>query len=276
MPIPTSADSGSYTEADVYILSFPKCGRTWLRTLMAKALSEARNLPMEILRDLELLYFSRVDSSVPQIAFTHDDHVKQKVPEELSHDKSSYRDKRIIFLTRDLRDVVVSQYFQMTRREPYGRFNGTLDDFISYGRGSLRTCIAFWNIWHDNRCVPRSFLCTSYERLTVDTASELRRILDFSELAHIDDAALYAAVKFASFRNMRAMEVRDSFQTDILRPTDPKDLESYKTRRGIVGGFRDYLNERQLCNISNLLTSGLVRAWWPAAFAADRTAAERE
>jgi hypothetical protein len=82
----------------------------------------------------------------------------------------------------------------------------------------------------------------------------------------------YTAVDYGSFMNMRAMERGDTLQTGVLRPGNPDDPESYKTRRGIVGGFRDYLSQDQIHDINNLIIDSLVKAWWPAAFAADRAA----
>lgn len=67
-------------EGDVYVISFPKCRRTWLRVLMAKAISTARGIPMEVCRDLELTESSAVDSTAPPVVFWHDDRVPWRTP----------------------------------------------------------------------------------------------------------------------------------------------------------------------------------------------------
>lgn len=264
--------SAGFGTADVYVISFPKCGRTWLRTLMGKAISEARNLPFTLFRDLELLEFSRADPSLPKIKFLHDDGVLVKTPGELSQDKSGYRAKRVVLLTRDLRDVAVSRYFQLTRgsieRFEDERFQGDLDEFIRYDRGSLRTCIEFWNIWYRCRSVPADFLRVSYEQLAAAPAEELGRILAFCGITGVEDAVLRSAAEFAGFENMRAMEQRDLLGSWRLRPGNPDDPESFKTRRGIIGGFSDYLREEQVSYLDSLIVENLVKPWWPAAFAA--------
>ncbi|MER0447918.1 sulfotransferase domain-containing protein [Streptomyces sp. Edi4] len=253
---------------DIHVLSFPKCGRTWLRLLMAKAISISWGLPMEICRDLRLEEFSSADPRIPKITFSHDDQVGWRTPAQLSTDKAPYRRRRVVFLTRDLRDTTVSYYFQRTLR-PDNPYTGPLGQFIGENEGSLRTCVAFWNIWHARRDVPRSFLLTSYERLATDTPGELARILAFCGLPRVEPEALREAVQYAGFSSMRAMELSDALHSERLRPGRPGDPESFKTRRGIIGGFRDYLTAAQIREADDLIRTTLVPDWHAMAFAAD-------
>ncbi|WP_051967521.1 sulfotransferase domain-containing protein [Kitasatospora mediocidica] len=255
-------------DGDVYVISFPKCGRTWLRVLMAKAISEGRRLPMELCEDLVLTGFSDADSAVPRIVFWHDDRVEWRTPAELSRDKSFYRDRKVVLLVRDLRDTAVSRYFQSARRSE-NPYPGELADFLTEEQGSVKTCLAFWNIWHASRHVPASFLLTSYERLAADPVGELARVLDFCGLPPVDPQALRTAVDFADFGNMRAMELADTLRSERLRPAVPGDPESFKTRRGVVGGFREYLSPDQIAYVNQLVRRDLVPEWHPAALAAD-------
>ena len=45
---------------------------------------------------------------------------------------------------------------------------------------------------------------------------------------------------------MKAMEKTNSFGTSRLKPADPRDPESYKVRKGKVGGFVDYLDPKEI------------------------------
>ncbi|MCC3771941.1 sulfotransferase domain-containing protein [Streptomyces sp. UNOC14_S4] len=255
------------TDADVYVVSFPKCGRTWLRALMAKAISTAHGIPLEVCRDLNLFEFSTVNPALPRIVFWHDDHVHRRSPAELSLDKSFYRDRKVVLLVRDIRDTAVSRYFQQSRRgdTPY---TAGLGSFLREEHGSVRTCLAFWNIWHAHQDVPAAFLLTSYERLTADTVGELARVLRFCGLP-TGEEVLRTAVEFADFTAMRAMEVADTLGTHRLRPALPGDPESFKTRRGVVGGFRDYLTGEQSAHLVALVHRFLAPPWHPAALAAE-------
>ncbi len=69
--------------------------------------------------------------------------------------------------------------------------------------------------------------------------------------AEPDPAALGRAVEIASFENMRRLEEGDlqapgaalvaALKEEALRPFDAGDPESFKVRRGKVGGYVDYL-----------------------------------
>ena len=54
------------------------------------------------------------------------------------------------------------------------------------------------------------------------------------------------AVEFGSFGNMRSMESSDALKSGRLRARDSSDAESFKTRRGVVGGYVDYLEPEQI------------------------------
>ncbi|MCX5379743.1 sulfotransferase domain-containing protein [Streptomyces sp. NBC_00091] len=269
---PSPFPGSSSAAADVYVLSFPKCGRTWLRLLMAKAISLDWGLPMEMCRDLRLEEFSAAQPRIPEITFWHDDRVGWRTPGQLSTDKEHYRGSRVVFLTRDLRDTTVSYYFQRSLR-PDNPYAGPLGDFIGEKEGSLRTCVEFWNIWYASQGVPSSFLLTSYERLAADTPGELARILEFCGLPPAGPRILREAVEFAGFSSMRAMELSDALDSERLRPGRPGEPESYKTRRGIIGGFRDYLTDSQIGEVDDLIRTALVPEWQALAFAADAPAA---
>lgn len=254
--------------AGVYVLSFPKSGRTWLRLLLAKAISTQYRLPMRLFEQLRFDGMHRADPRIPLIEFWHDDQPGWRLPEELSTDKSGYDGARVIFLLRDLRDLAVSLFFQRTRR-PDLPFAGTLEEFLTESRGSLATCIEYWNIWHASRTVPAAFLWCGYEQLTRDPHGQLDRILRFCQLPEAPtEQALSAAVDYAGFANMRLLELADAFGSDKLRPGDPADPESFKTRRGVVGGYRDYLSPAQSGLVQRLVRDRLVPQLQAAGLAA--------
>jgi hypothetical protein len=57
---------------------------------------------------------------------------------------------------------------------------------------------------------------------------------------------LDGAVEFARFDNMRALERKNAFKSARLRPADGADPESFKTRKGKVGGYREYFTDEDL------------------------------
>jgi sulfotransferase family protein len=230
--------------ADTLLISYPKCGRTWLTMLLSRVLAEHAGLEEE---ELDYLATDVLDwriPSLPRIRISHDDDPHWKTPRGLERSKRHYREKRVILLVRDPRDVVVSMYFERTRRER--AFAGNMNQFLHARRGSLDTILAYYNVWASQRAWPRSFLQVHYENLRDDTARELRRVLDFLGLHDVSDVDIESAVDFASFENMHAMESHDALGSGRLRPRDRRDPESFKTRRGKVGAHVDYLTDAEI------------------------------
>src|SRR5205814_1587416 len=55
-------------------------------------------------------------------------------------------------------------------------------------------------------------------------------------------------LEFSRFENMQKLEAAGAFDSNILHPGDVRDPESFKVRRGKVGGYREYLSaEDQQC-----------------------------
>ncbi len=239
--------------ADVFLLSFPKAGRTWLRLMLAKALAVHFNVHDENLIDLQRL--AGQNPAIPRIKPKHDDNPHLKTPGELVTSKTEYRHRKVILLVRDIRDLAVSTYFQMTKREK--RFRGEIGQFLRCRRGSVGTMIGFYNIWAENRHVPEGFMLIRYEDLHADSVGQLRRVLTFLGIQDVTDATVEEAIEFASFENMRKMELADAVGSDRLRPTDKGDPDSYKTRRGKVGGYVDYLSEPDIAMLTRRLQEEL-------------------
>lgn len=218
------------------VVSFHRSGRTWLRLLLGRAL--AGHLGIAAADPLDLDRLAR-HPGVPRIVLSHDDLPQWKTPAELETDKSRYADKRVVFLVRDPRDVLVSSYFQKTRR--LGSYRGTLAGYLEEERGGFESLLAFYRIWWQNRAVPAGFLLLRYEDLHARPAAELRRVLDFIGVDGVTDAVVEEAVRFASFDNLRRLERSDRLRSPALRPGDPGDPESFKVRQGKVGGHGCYL-----------------------------------
>lgn len=244
-----------HKQVEVYLISYPKCGRTWLRLMIGKALASHFRLPEEedilLLKDVRKLH-----PNIPVIKVEHDDHPMYKTPQELQTSKEAFRDKKVILLVRDPRDVVVSSYFEWIKRKdlfatPFNEHrlsSSTIElaDFIFQERGGFDTILRYYNIWAENRHTPKGFLLVRYEDMRHSPETELRRVLDFLGLNEISPETVRAAVEFASFENMRKMEAEGRFRSAILKPGNQQDEDSYKTRKGEISGYRRYLDEEKI------------------------------
>jgi len=226
------------TGPEVLIVSYPKCGRTWLRVMLGRALCHQFDLDER--RLMSTLALSRAAALRPT-RFVHDgaggvDGIRW---DEQSRDRSLFRGRSVVLLVRDPRDVMVSSYFQASRR--MGAYAGSLGEFVRDDCFGVRSVLAMYGVWEQSRSVPRDFLLLRYEDLHRDPAAALCSLLAVMGLMSPDQAAVAAAVHHGAFDRMRELERSAGFDEKKLRPGDPTDSESYKVRRGKVGGFVDYL-----------------------------------
>lgn len=225
-------------QADVFVLSYPKTGRTWVRVMMGQMLALHFGRPE--LAQVELGSRMPRFPGVPHVHAKHDGLPQKKTAAEINPDRSEFSGCRVVLLVRDLRDTVVSNYFQVTRRE--NRYKGDISSYVHWPRGSFEGMLRYYNVWAEQRHVPRDFLLVRYEDLHEDTARELRRIAAFLDLASVSDATVQAAVEHASFSSMKQREAARPADGTPLAAGRPGDAESFKTRRGKIGGYVDYLS----------------------------------
>jgi hypothetical protein len=264
-----------HNSADAYLISFPKCGRTWLRLMMGRALQQQFDLSHPNLQEkmLSLTPLAELNPKIPKVLITHDDNPHWKKPEELETSKKQYKNAKVIFLVRDPRDVLVSTYFEQKKRvslwaDAYKQdktlenfqarikaYEGNLSDFIYEEIGGFKTILNYYNIWEQNRQISKSFLLVRYEDLHENPHRELKKVLDFLGVQYREEV-INEAVNYSSFDKMRKMEKKGKVDSK-LKPTDPNDEESYKTRKGKVGGFSEYLNEEEIAYINRLMNESL-------------------
>lgn len=215
-----------HVRADAVLVSFPKCGRTWLRTMIDRALKlEHGDAPLRLM-------------------VVHEDDPFWKSPAELATTKTEYRHKKVILLTRNPKDTLVSSYFHKHDRQRL--FPGTLADYLDETTGGLETIVTYARIWRANAAVPSAFLEVRYEDLHADPQGVLAAVLRFLDVP-VSTASLAAAVQFASFEKMRARELAE-------RGADVPE-ESLKAREGRVGGHRTRLSPEQIAALDARLAA---------------------
>ena len=232
------ADREPKPDADVYLLSYPKTGRTWLRALVGKALCDRYGLPQQRVLETDAL---TAMAGLPRAGFYHDGSamIDGLSWRELDASKASYRGKRVLLIGRDARDTLVSAYFQATRR--VDMFDGPIGAFVRDERYGIEKFCAFYRQWDEARAAPDAFAFLRYEAMHEDPRAALRTVLAFMGARDVSDAIVDAAVAFGRFDNLKRAEAEDRFGSHMLRTPSNADPESFKVRKGKVGGFRDYL-----------------------------------
>ena len=247
-----SRKSRDFRGADGYVVSIPKCGRTWLYFLTQHYICAKAGVPFELSAG------SRETPLFPNIRYTHDlwthrssrsalDRLRGKhlIPEDCRAEKP------VVLLTRDLRDVMVSLYFQVTRRED--KFSGTLtemlDDPVLGAAATVDIIGRWWEEWHAS---PR-FLHLTYEALQDAPEEGLARVLVHFGERRPDAGLIAEAVEFARFDNMQRMERENLIPDKILTPGDADDPDSFKVRQGVVGGYRETMTEQDIAIVERAM-----------------------
>lgn len=239
-------------EADAFLVSYPKSGRTWLRFILSKYFAQAMDLGIEV--DLHstfsILPNYSTDASRGFPGFRFAGKIPLILVSHLPYRRSLFLNKAVIFLVREPRDVLVSGFFHETRHKH--RFDGDMTAFLESAQG-IAALVAYLNSWATDLQRHRHIV-VSYEQLAKDTAGVTAKILKFLG-GKVDEAALAQAIDASRFEAMQRDEVRNGIPDHDY---DRTDSDARRMRRGKAGGFVDYLSADQLSLIEARLASGLT------------------
>jgi hypothetical protein len=214
--LPTPLTDGLEKE-DVFIVAYPKSGITWFRVMAAAALygADPEYLPNTLFDWLvpelmDPMYYKRWQT--PMLFKTH----------ELPNPKF----RRVVYLVRDGRDVVVSYYHFL-------KALGEEVDFATMVQPDYKISPCSWAnhvaAWLANP-YQAEILMIRYEDLKSDAVAELRRFCGFLGISR-SEHLLKLVGENSAFQRMRAKELREGFHTF------PRDKAFI--RRGVVGSFKD-------------------------------------
>jgi hypothetical protein len=88
----------------------------------------------------------------------------------------------------------------------------------------------------------KNFTLLHYESLRASPEQNFRALLATLGETSPDPEAFKHALEFSDFANMQRLETAGVFDSKILRSRDVRNPESFKVRRGKVGGYLDYLS----------------------------------
>ncbi len=251
-------------KADCVVVSFGKSGRTWLRVMLSRFYQVKHGLPEACLLSFSNLHLA--EPAIPKIFFTHDNYLKDY--SKHGDRKADYRDKKVVLLVRHPADVAVSQYHQWRHRmrphkKALNRYPAhgeevEIFDFVARREAGLAKVIDFLNGWAAQ--LPRlpELIVVRYEDLRAEPEATLERLLAFIGTPGTPEE-VRDAVAYASFDNMKRLESGAAVRLRGGRfsPRDRDNPDSFKVRRGKVGGYRDYFSDEQAAEIEALVESDL-------------------
>ncbi|XP_037275794.2 sulfotransferase ssu-1 [Rhipicephalus microplus] len=172
-----SALSYEPLEGDVFIVSYPKCGTTWLQHIAINVLSGGSLTPDEVERVRNSTYLEFIGAEGAR-------RLKRPVPikTHLPFDKQPHSaNAKYIYVTRNPYDCCVS-FYHHCKGLPWYRFTGgSFDNFVdAFVRGKVTYGDYFDHLlsWYDHRNDPNVLFLT-YEDLKKDPTTSVLRIADF-------------------------------------------------------------------------------------------------
>lgn len=250
-------------KADVVVVCHAKSGQTWLRTMISHIYHLSYGVPVGEL--LKFDNFQAYDPAIPKIYITKD----TRLPRGTGSRRKEYvsPEKKVVLLVRDPRDTVVSFYFHVRNRAPRIELaakgipesarNMPIFDFVMDQTMGLPNVMELMNRWErEIRSLPRSLL-VRYEDMHADPKDQLGRVTAFIGSEATPDQ-IAKAVDFASFDRLKEKERSGFFSGDRLRPTNPSNPDSFKVRRGKIGGYMEYFDSEQIATIDDLVKSRLT------------------
>ncbi len=241
------------------VLSRAKSGRTWLRAMLSRLYQQHFDLPEAQL--IEYDNFHRQCAEIPTIYFSHGHYLRERFASDAW--QKDFGGKKLIFLARNPCDVAVSEYFQSTKRAGQHKVELlgvdeelSMFDFVMRSKPGLPAIIDYLNGWAPILQRLENVQVLRYEDLRARPVEMLGGLVDFIAAPFSKDE-IQEAVDFASFENLKKLESENFFNNSRLRPADPNDPDSFKVRRGKVGGYADYFDAGQVAEMEGLVESQL-------------------
>lgn len=212
----------SFLDDDIFIAGYPKSGNTWFQYLLVglywglDPIIAPDPLIQQLVPDVHFkTYYLRF--TTPMTFKTHN------LP------RPEY--KRVVYLARDGRDVMVSYYYHLLALQ------GGHVDFETMVRDGKGLFPCKWHkhvdVWLSNP-YNADILLIKYEDLKRDPLHELSRFCDFAGVQR-DNTFLERMISRADFSNMKRKEK----ENPSFRMNKNWDPDKSFIRRGIVGSYLD-------------------------------------
>ncbi len=251
-----------FGQTDVLVVCHTKSGQTWLRVMLSHLLHEKYGIPANEL--IRFDNFQAYNASIPKIHFVRDTRID--AAKHGAKDVAATDRQKVVFLVRDPRDVAVSFHFHIAHRASSGELihkgipeevrRMPIAEFATDGRYGIPRIIEYYNRWLGEVARLRRSLFIRYEDLHQQPEAELRVLARFLEL-DVDDVMIREAVRFASFESLKQKEREGFFRSTRLGASDPDNPDSFKVRRGEIGGYRQHFSPEQTAALDGMVGSSL-------------------
>ncbi|MGH9325439.1 MAG: sulfotransferase domain-containing protein [Terriglobia bacterium] len=225
---------------DVFLVSYPKSGNTWLRFLIGNLAHPETEVS-----------FANIESIVPSIYVNHERSLSRLPRPRIlkSHESFVPWYGRIIYAVRDPRDICVSYYhYQIKYRELPE--HGSLERFVpQFLRGEIDRQYGHWGdhvmSWLAMRKESPNFIVLRYEDLLANPQAELARVASLLRIPTTPES-LERAISLSSADRMRELEKLQSHLWISTRKSR-QDLPFVRSAR--AGDWKEALAPRWVFQI---------------------------
>ena len=226
-------------DSDIFLVSYPKSGNTWMRFLIGNLIIK------------EGVDFININNYIPGIYKARErDLEKLEDPRILkSHEPFTCNYKKVIYLYRDPRDVVISYYFWKKKYTP--NFNLSMVDYIDLFLDGENSQFGAWDEHVRNWLGSKTFkdgnvLIIKYEGLKKDAFKEMKKVCNFLNLK-VSNQDVKKAIENSDFKNMQKLEEIQGAKSRFLKKSDP----NIKFIRKGLSQWRNYLTKEQIQRFKN-------------------------
>ena len=244
-------------QSDVILVSFPKCGSTWIKQvvkLIANNGVESGITHDEVIPWIEHMSLEEIQS-MPSPRFFKSHLLYQLMPGggDPANTKAKY-----IYVIRNPKDLAVSSYFFQQKYRPPNKIQ-SWDDFLKEFCSAEIEFGCFYSHflgWWQHRDAP-NILIVTFEGMKRDLKAVVARVSDFLGY-NLSDEVICNITEQTTFDVMKNNPAANKSDLDLLMPGTTKFM-----RKGVIGDWRNVFTSEQSAMMDALVDekfagSGLV------------------
>lgn len=226
---------------DFFVVSYPKSGNTWVRFIVANLTSTNKKVDLTKIKNL-----------IPDMYRWSNYHLlKMKKPRYIkSHEYFDPRYRRVLYIVRDPRSIVISYYMYLLKTYKIDKLM-SLDEFT---KGFVAGKYDNYGTWQENvlswmstRENDKNFLLLKYEDLLTNPFIQVQRIAKFINL-NLTRKQISKAIEKSSFLNLQKLE-KNSQPKNTFLSNSRKDILFF--RNGTMDEWKEILPTKSQKLIEN-------------------------
>jgi hypothetical protein len=237
-------------DSDIFLVSYPRSGNTWMRWLLAVCVKGCLDVSFPVVRNI-----------VPDIyRVTNEFLLSMEKPRIIkSHETYNPGYPTVIYVYRDVRDVIVSLFYFYKKHGPNYDFNTYFSLFIEgklfseYAYGGWDENVTSWLAHSDRIAVVK------FEDMLADVKTTLTSALTKASVNY-QEKLIDPAVALCTFQKMRALEEEENKTGVQPNPAVPF------IRKGTSGQWRELLTPGQIDTVKRKYGELLIRLGYETHF----------